>query len=98
MCSIGLRLRYGAFDYFTGGDMPVVPDAGAPAWQSVETAVACADQLKADHVHIVVRVAPGGATIRCSSSTRRETMRRFSQSTDRIRRSSRRRAPRLGRA
>jgi len=40
MCSIGLRLRYGRFDFFTGGDMPGVPDAGAPAWQSVETAVA----------------------------------------------------------
>ncbi|HEX3577757.1 MAG TPA: MBL fold metallo-hydrolase [Thermoanaerobaculia bacterium] len=40
MCSIGLRIRYGKFDYFTGGDMPGVPDAGAPEWQSVETAVA----------------------------------------------------------
>ncbi len=40
MCSIGLRIRYGKFDYFTGGDMPGVPDAGAPDWQSVETAVA----------------------------------------------------------
>ena len=40
MCSIGLRLRYGRFDLFTGGDMPGVPDAGAPPWQSVETAVA----------------------------------------------------------
>jgi beta-lactamase superfamily II metal-dependent hydrolase len=40
MCSIGLRLRYGRFDLFTGGDMPGVPDAGAPSWQSVETAVA----------------------------------------------------------
>jgi hypothetical protein len=142
MCSIGLRLRYGRFDLFTGGDMPGVPDAGAPAWQSVETAVARAigptdvhvvnhhgsidpeseiflttlrspvmilpawspthpsqdalkrmmtarlypgphdifatllraptrasigaraDQLKADHGHIVVRVAPGGASYR----------------------------------
>jgi len=40
MCSIGLRIRYGRFDFFTGGDMPGVPDAGAPEWQSVETAVA----------------------------------------------------------
>jgi hypothetical protein len=40
MCSIGLRLRYGRFSLFTGGDMPGVPDAGAPSWQSVETAVA----------------------------------------------------------
>ena len=40
MCSIGLRIRYGRFDFFTGGDMPGVPDAGTPEWQSVETAVA----------------------------------------------------------
>ena len=40
MCSIGIRIRYGRFDFFTGGDMPGVPDAGAPEWQSVETAVA----------------------------------------------------------
>jgi beta-lactamase superfamily II metal-dependent hydrolase len=40
MCSIGIRVRYGRFDLFTGGDMPGVPDAGAPAWQSVESAVA----------------------------------------------------------
>jgi hypothetical protein len=51
MCSIGLRIRYGAFDYFTGGDMPGVPDAGAPEWQSVETAVARA--IGPTDVHIV---------------------------------------------
>ncbi len=36
MCSIGLRLHYGRFDYFTGGDLPGDPE-GAPAWQGVET-------------------------------------------------------------
>jgi len=51
MCSIGLRLRYGRFDFFTGGDMPGVPDAGAPDWQSVETAVARA--IGPTDVHIV---------------------------------------------
>ena len=51
MCSIGLRIRYGRFDYFTGGDMPGVPDAGAPAWQSVETAVARA--IGPTDVHVV---------------------------------------------
>jgi beta-lactamase superfamily II metal-dependent hydrolase len=51
MCSIGLRLRYGRFDFFTGGDMPGVPDAGAPAWQSVETAVARA--IGPTDVHVV---------------------------------------------
>jgi beta-lactamase superfamily II metal-dependent hydrolase len=51
MCSIGLRIRDGRFDYFTGGDMPGVPDAGAPAWQSVETAVARA--IGPTDVHVV---------------------------------------------
>jgi beta-lactamase superfamily II metal-dependent hydrolase len=51
MCSIGLRVRYGKFDFFTGGDMPGVPDAGAPAWQSVETAVARA--IGPTDVHVV---------------------------------------------
>ncbi len=51
MCSIGIRIRYGPFDYFTGGDMPGVPDAGAPAWQSVESAVAKA--IGATDVHVV---------------------------------------------
>jgi len=51
MCSLGLRIRYGRFDYFTGGDMPGVPDAGAPDWQSVETAVARA--IGPTDVHVV---------------------------------------------
>jgi beta-lactamase superfamily II metal-dependent hydrolase len=51
MCSIGVRVRYGRFDFFTGGDMPGVPDAGAPAWQSVETAVARA--IGPTDVHVV---------------------------------------------
>lgn len=42
MCSIGLRVTYGKFDYFTGGDMFGVPDAGAPMWQAVELPVATA--------------------------------------------------------
>jgi hypothetical protein len=40
MCSLAIRLRYGAFDYFTGGDMPGMVRPGYPAWQDVETAVA----------------------------------------------------------
>ena len=51
MCSIGVRLRYGRFDLFTGGDMPGVPDAGAPAWQSVESTVARA--IGPTDVHVV---------------------------------------------
>ncbi|MGE5244135.1 MAG: ComEC/Rec2 family competence protein [Betaproteobacteria bacterium] len=51
MCSIGLRVRYGRFDLFTGGDMPGVPDAGAPEWQSVEAPVARA--IGPTDVHVV---------------------------------------------
>ncbi len=51
MCSIGVRLRDGRFDLFTGGDMPGVPDAGAPAWQSVESVVARA--IGPTDVHVV---------------------------------------------
>ena len=51
MCSAALRLRYGRFDFFTGGDMPGIPDAGAPAWQAVEPHVAKA--IGATDVHIV---------------------------------------------
>jgi beta-lactamase superfamily II metal-dependent hydrolase len=51
MCSIGLRIRYGKFDYFTGGDIPGVPDPGSPDWTSVETAVARA--IGPTDVHVV---------------------------------------------
>ena len=51
MCSIGLRIRYGKFDYWTGGDIPGVPDPGYPEWQSVETAVARA--IGPTDVHVV---------------------------------------------
>jgi beta-lactamase superfamily II metal-dependent hydrolase len=40
MCSLAIRIRYGLFDYFTGGDMPGRPRPGYPEWQDVETPVA----------------------------------------------------------
>lgn len=40
MCSITFRLRYGAFDYFAGGDIQGVVPFGAPAWHDVETPIA----------------------------------------------------------
>lgn len=40
MCSIALRIRYGPFDYFTGGDVPGVVQFGKPAWHDVETPLA----------------------------------------------------------
>src|SRR6202050_5415023 len=40
MCSLGFRLRYGRFRYFTGGDLPGTPDPGFPTWHGVESAIA----------------------------------------------------------
>lgn len=40
MCSLGFRLRYGSFRYFTGGDLPGTPDPGFPDWHAVEPAIA----------------------------------------------------------
>ena len=40
MCSIAVRIRYGAFDYFSGGDLPGVLQFGEPAWHDVETPLA----------------------------------------------------------
>ena len=54
--SIAFRLRYGRFDYFSGGDLSSIDEetsAGPPAWLDVETPVARAsgpvDVLKANH-------------------------------------------------
>ncbi len=51
MCSITLRIRYGRFDYFTGGDMPGYPVPGAPAWHDLESDVARA--IGPTDVHVV---------------------------------------------
>jgi beta-lactamase superfamily II metal-dependent hydrolase len=40
MCSLGFRLRYGRFRYFTSGDLPGAADPGFPAWHAVESALA----------------------------------------------------------
>ncbi|MFC1618868.1 ComEC/Rec2 family competence protein [Candidatus Neomarinimicrobiota bacterium] len=40
MCSIVIRLSYGRFDYFTGGDIPGIVDTGVPEWQDLETPIA----------------------------------------------------------
>lgn len=40
MSSAAIRLSYGAFDYFTGGDLIGVPPAGSPEWMDIETPVA----------------------------------------------------------
>jgi beta-lactamase superfamily II metal-dependent hydrolase len=40
MCSVALRIGYGAFDYFTGGDMPGYPTPGGPTWHDLESDIA----------------------------------------------------------
>ncbi len=37
MYSCAIRLSYGGFDYYTGGDIPGYPRPGRPAWHDVET-------------------------------------------------------------
>jgi hypothetical protein len=41
MCSIALRISYGKFDYFTGGDLTCDTEEGE-AWRDIETPVAAA--------------------------------------------------------
>jgi len=40
MCSGGIRIRYGAFDYFHGGDLCDGSAYGTPLWRNIETAAA----------------------------------------------------------
>ncbi len=40
MCSMGIRVSYGKFDFYSGGDIPGVHRDGAPPWHDVETPVA----------------------------------------------------------
>jgi len=40
MCSLGFRLSYGPFRYFTGGDLPGTADPGFPSWHALEPAIA----------------------------------------------------------
>ena len=39
-CSIAIRVSYGLFDFYTGGDMVGQPAPGFPEWQNVERPVA----------------------------------------------------------
>ena len=51
LCSIAIRIRYGRFDYFTGGDISGYPVPGAPAWHDVESDIARA--IGPTDVHVV---------------------------------------------
>ena len=63
MCSIALRLSYGKFDYFTGGDLPSgMEEDPAESWRDIETAVAKAagpvEVAVADHHAYLDAVGP----------------------------------------
>jgi hypothetical protein len=40
MCSIAIRLSYGTFDYFTGGDLTSDTEESEELWRDIETPVA----------------------------------------------------------
>ena len=40
MCSLAIRISYGKFNYFSGGDIPGRASDGAPLWNDMETPVA----------------------------------------------------------
>lgn len=40
MCSLALRVSYGKFDYYTGGDLPGGNNDGAAPWRDIESPVA----------------------------------------------------------
>jgi hypothetical protein len=63
MCSIALRLTYGKFDYFTGGDLlSGTEEESAEPWRDIETAVAKAagpvEVAVADHHAYLDAVGP----------------------------------------
>ena len=51
MCSLSFRLRYGEFDYYTGGDLTGIPNIGHPDWQNMEAAIA--EAVGPVDVHVV---------------------------------------------
>jgi hypothetical protein len=51
MLSNAIRLSYGPFDYYTGGDLTGIPNIGDPQWKNLETPVAQA--IGPVEVHVV---------------------------------------------
>lgn len=62
MCSAAVRIRYGKFSYYTGGDLPYWSRHGGPPWHDVESAVARAcgpvDVASANHHGFVDACGP----------------------------------------
>ncbi|HEY4048043.1 MAG TPA: MBL fold metallo-hydrolase [Acidobacteriaceae bacterium] len=62
MCSIALRLSYGKFDYFTGGDLTSNTEESGESWRDIETAAAKAagpvEVAVADHHAYLDAVGP----------------------------------------
>jgi len=46
LCSVAMRISYGKFSYFTGGDLHGIPQPGGQGWEDVETPVARALGLR----------------------------------------------------
>lgn len=63
MCSLALRVEYGSFRYYTGGDLTSDAEDSGQAWRDIETAVAQAcgpvDVAVADHHAFYDAVSPG---------------------------------------
>lgn len=63
MCSLGIRLSYGRFDYFSAGDMSFDTNAGRDPWRDIETPVAQAagpvDVAVANHHGWMDATGPG---------------------------------------
>jgi hypothetical protein len=51
LCSLAIRVSYGAFDYYTGGDLSGIPNVGHPEWQNLENPIA--EAIGPVEVHVV---------------------------------------------
>ena len=51
ICSIGIRIRYGRFGFYTGGDAFGIADPGLPSWVDLETPIA--EAIGETDVHVV---------------------------------------------
>jgi hypothetical protein len=59
MCSLGIRITYGAFSFYTGGDQQGTADPGFPSWHAVEPLIA--PTIGPVDVHVVSHHGSPGA-------------------------------------